>query len=224
MHDRWLAIQKQIADAEIKYGRSNGSVRLLAASKDQSIEKILAACQFGQRVFGENYLQEATQKISALADCSIEWHFIGPIQRNKTRKIAELFSWVQSVDDFTIAKRLHEQRPKHLSPLNICIQVNSSGEHSKSGVTANDVNILLQQCASLSRLKVRGLMTIPAPETDFEKQRQHFRRVFTLWQSLRAQGFEMDTLSMGMSDDFIAAIAEGSTLVRIGTGIFGARG
>lgn len=220
---RLLSVKKLIADAEKKYGRVSGSVQLLAASKGQSVDSIAEVYQQGQRCFGENYLQEALTKITALPDTSIEWHFIGPIQSNKTRKIAEHFAWVQSVDDVIIAKRLHEQRPAHLPPLNICIQVNSSSETSKSGVSIQNVAALMNECLALPRLKLRGLMAIPAPEIEFAKQRQQFQTLFTLWQSLRDQGYELDTLSMGMSADFEAAIAEGSTLVRIGTAIFGER-
>ncbi len=213
---------------EQKYGRKPGSVSLLAVSKHQAFEKMLDAFNAGQLAFGENYLQEALMKIAAFAEYdsanTIEWHFIGPIQRNKTRKIAEHFSWVHSVDDITIAKRLNEQRPLHLPPLSICLQVNLSHEMSKSGIEASDIFSLAKYCASLPQLRLRGLMTVPAPELEFAKQRQAFHQLFLLWQALRDQGIDLDSLSMGMSDDVEAAVAEGATMVRIGRAIFGSRG
>ncbi|RDI41315.1 hypothetical protein AQULUS_00280 [Aquicella lusitana] len=217
------AVKKRIADYAEKYGRKADSVHLLAVSKGQPIEKIEAAFQAGQPDFGENYLQEALSKIDRLAHKAITWHFIGPVQSNKTRKIAEHFAWVHSVDNKKIATRLNDQRPSHLPPLNICIEVNVSNESSKSGVRAEEVLPLARYCMGLPNIKLRGLMTIPAPQKDFAAQRQSFHALFLLWQRLREQGCELDTLSMGMSDDFEAAIAEGSTLVRIGTAIFGSR-
>ncbi|HTM63168.1 MAG TPA: YggS family pyridoxal phosphate-dependent enzyme [Gammaproteobacteria bacterium] len=216
-------IKKQISEYEKKYSRPEHSVSLLAASKKQSSDKIREAYSAGQRVFGENYLQEALLKMQELSDLQIEWHFIGPIQSNKTKKIAQHFDWVQSVDSIKIAERLNNQRPSHLPPLNICMEVNISDEASKSGVTIADVHSLAAACKSFPRLKLRGLMTIPAPAANFAEARKQFHRLYDVYQQLNAQNLQLDTLSMGMSDDFEAAIAEGSTLVRIGTAIFGAR-
>ncbi len=179
----------------------------------------------GQRVFGENYLQEALDKMAALKEQApaIEWHFIGPIQSNKTRPIAENFNWVHSVDRLKIAQRLSEQRPSGLPPLNICIQVNVSGEASKSGCSPQDLPALAQAIAGLPGLSLRGLMTIPEPATTEAGQRRPLRTLRELADQLRAQGIALDTLSMGMSADLDAAIAEGATMVRIGTAIFGER-
>ncbi len=212
-------IKSQITTAEAQSSRPANSVALIAVSKKQSLEKILEAYQAGQRAFGENYLQEALTKITSLAHLSIEWHFIGPIQSNKTRRIAEHFQWVQSVDSLKIAQRLNDQRPDALPPLNICLEINISKETSKSGIAPEEVAALAKACSKLPRLKLRGLMTIPAPKN----AQQQFHDMHTLWQQLRTQGHALDVLSMGMSDDFAAAIAEGSTLVRIGTAIFGKR-
>lgn len=217
------ALKNLISDCEQRYHRVSGSVELIAASKSQSIEKIISAYNAGIRHFGENYLQEALQKISQLTDKAIVWHFIGPIQSNKTKKIAEHFGWVHSVDSQRIAQRLNDQRPAHLPPLNICIEVNVSHESSKSGITENEVISLAQFCLTQPHLKLRGLMTIPATETDFLKQRSQFHKLFLLAEKLRQQNINVDTLSMGMSGDFAAAIAEGATFVRIGTALFGQR-
>ncbi len=221
--DNVARIKKLMADYEQKYGRDRGSVQLLAVSKHQSIEKMDEAFQAGVSAFGENYLQEALPKLAAFSDKPIEWHFIGPIQSNKTRKIAEHFAWVHSVDNMKIAKRLNDQRPVHLPLLNICIEVNISHEASKSGVKENEVNSLARYCLTLPRLKLRGLMTIPAPHEKNTEQRNEFHKLVSLFHTLREQGIALDTLSMGMSEDFEAAIAEGSTMVRIGTAIFGSR-
>lgn len=217
-------IREKIQRFEIKYGRPPGSVQLLAVSKKQSAESVKLAFEAGQRCFGENYLQEAMTKINALKSLPIEWHYIGPIQSNKTRKIAEHFAWVHSADDMRILTRLNDQRPEHLPPLNICIEVNVSGEASKSGVSADQLPGLAIYCQNLSRLRLRGLMTIPAIDPLFEHQRQAFHKLRALYLSLREKNFPLDTLSMGMSDDFEAAIAEGATVIRIGTALFGARG
>ena len=222
-----FTIKKLIANALKKYDREQDSVLLLAASKGQSVEKIMEATQAGQYLFGENYLQEALTKMNALSQQQvsneIEWHFIGPVQSNKTKKIAEHFAWVHSVDDNKIAKRLNDQRPQHLPPLNICIQVNVDDEATKSGVDIDHVLPLAEFCLSLPRLRLRGLMTIPKEQTELTLQRRTFHQLFLLKQSLSEKGFSLDTLSMGMSHDFEAAIAEGSTLIRIGTAIFGSR-
>lgn len=216
-------IKQRIADYEQKYARTPGSVQLLAASKSQSIDSIIAAFDAGQQSFGENYLQEALAKIAALQDKKIEWHFIGHIQSNKTRSIAEHFAWVHSVDSSKIAKRLNDQRPAQLPPLNICIEVNISEAETKSGIAANQVLALAQYCQTLPRCHLRGLMAIPTAHTSFNEQRDDCHKLFSLWQSLQAQHIALDTLSLGMSDDLEAAIAEGSTLVRVGTAIFGKR-
>ena len=212
-----------IREAENKYHRPLNSVQLLAVSKGQNVNKIIEAYHAGQYAFGENYLQEALAKMALLPDKNIEWHFIGQLQRNKTRKIAEHFSWVHSVDDILLAQRLNDQRPEHLPPLNICIEVNMSHEKNKSGVAISEVLTLANACQPLPRIKLRGLMVIPAATHDVEKQRATFHQLFLLQQSLLAQSILVDTLSMGMSDDYEAAIAEGSTIVRIGSALFGAR-
>lgn len=219
-------IKHQIARYEKKYHREAGSVALLAASKKQPIEKIQAAYAAGQFAFGENYLQEALEKIQTAQQLrleNIEWHFIGPIQSNKTKKIAEHFAWAHSVASEKIAKRLNDQRPIHLTPLNICIEVNIDAEPTKSGILPRQVEELALYCRTLPHLYLRGLMTIPAPQATFDAQYQTFHQLFLLLQDLNQQGFMLDTLSMGMSNDFEAAIAAGSTMVRMGTAIFGPR-
>jgi pyridoxal phosphate enzyme (YggS family) len=226
MHDiahNLLVIKNKIREFEKYYQRNPDSVKLIAVSKHQSLEKIQAAIDAGQTAFGENYLQEALEKIIYFSKYDIEWHFIGPIQRNKTKKIAEHFSWVQTIDSVMIAKRLHDQRPDHLPPLNICLQVNISDEKNKSGISPENIFELATYCTSLSKLQLRGLMTIPARCSTFEEQRIQLHRLKLVYDELIAQGFPLDTLSMGMSDDMQAAIAEKSTLVRIGTAIFGKR-
>ncbi|MEO8401286.1 MAG: YggS family pyridoxal phosphate-dependent enzyme [Gammaproteobacteria bacterium] len=216
-------IKNQIHEFEKRYHREPDSVLLLAASKTQSVEKIQQAICVGQTHFGENYLQEALEKITALATHHLTWHFIGPIQSNKTKKIAEHFSWVQTVADEKIAQRLNDQRPEHLPPLNICLQVNVSGEKTKSGIHPEQLLPLAKFCSSLPRLRLRGLMTLPEPKPSLEEQRVQLQKLHLLFNELNAGGFKLDTLSMGMSDDLEAAIAEGSTLVRIGTALFGVR-
>ncbi len=208
-------------------GRDPASVMLLAVSKTFGPDAVIAAADAGQRAFGENYLQEALDKQQAVhalrPDLMLDWHFIGPIQSNKTRPVAEHFAWAHAVDREKIARRLSEQRPAHLPPLNICLQVNVSGESSKSGVTPAELPALAQAVARLPGLKLRGLMAIPEPANDIEQQRQPFAQLRALQQQLRGIGIETDTLSMGMSADMSAAIAEGATIVRIGTAIFGKR-
>jgi pyridoxal phosphate enzyme (YggS family) len=221
--NRLAAIREQIASYESQYGRDRGSVTLLAVSKKQSQEKIQTAYEAGQYAFGENYLQEALIKMTALSHLNIEWHFIGPIQSNKTRKIAEHFHWVQSIDSLKIATRLNDQRPAHLPPLNICLEINLHQETTKSGLAPDEVLPLAQACRALSHLRLRGLMTIPAPTSSLTVARENFHRMHSLWQQLNDAGCDLDTLSMGMSNDFEAAIAEGSTLVRLGTAVFGER-
>lgn len=211
-------------------GRAPGSVRLLAVSKTHPPARIAEAQVAGQRAFGENYVQEALEKMDALTRLlgeararELEWHLIGPVQSNKTRAAAERFDWVQSVDREKIARRLSQQRPANLAPLNVLIEVNLSGETTKSGVAPQEAAALARTVAGLPRLRLRGLMAIPAPSRDPQAQRAPFRAVRDLFDRLRLQGLELDTLSIGMSDDMEAAIAEGATMVRIGTAIFGAR-
>ena len=208
-------------------GRSPTSATLLAVSKTKPAEMLREAWQHGQREFGENYLQEALDKQAALEDLDgIVWHFIGPLQSNKTRAVAEQFAWVHSVDRLKIAKRLSEQRPAALPPLNVCLQVNISREATKSGVLPEGPLVLAQEIAALPGLALRGLMAIPAPAETLEAQRQPLAALRQLLEELQAALPEapLDTLSMGMSDDLEAAVLEGATLVRLGTAIFGARG
>lgn len=216
-------IRRRIAALESKYDRPAGSVTLLGVSKRQSLASMREALAAGLSEFGENYAQEAEEKIRALTGANCHWHFIGPLQSNKTRAIAEQFAWVHSVDRSKIAHRLSEQRPAGLPPLNVCVQVNLSGESAKSGVAEAKAVALCAAVAELPRLNLRGLMAIPAPEADFQRQRQTFRRLATLYSELRRRLPQMDTLSMGMSDDYEAAIAEGATLIRLGTALFGPR-
>lgn len=227
-----IAHKLQAVDATIHAAlkaavRDGDAVKLLAVSKTFPAEAVLEAIAAGQHAFGENYLQEALDKIAAVAaalpSAQVEWHFIGPIQSNKTRPIATSFAWVHTVERLKIAQRLSEQRPAGLPPLNICLQVNISGEASKSGATPEELPELARQVALLPNLKLRGLMAIPEPETDVAKQRAAFALVRALAEQLRAGGIELDTLSMGMSADMAAAIAEGATIVRVGSAIFGAR-
>ncbi len=216
----------RIQAAEQTFHRATGNVQLLAVSKTQDAERIRALAMAGQRCFGENYLQEAQEKIQLLADLNLEWHFIGPIQSNKTRQIASLFHWVHSVDRLKVAERLDAQRPAGLPPLNICLEVNSSGEASKSGVPPAEIPQLALAVAALPNLRLRGLMTIPAPlaiGSDETSAHAPFRLLRELFAELAGQGLGMDTLSMGMSDDLEAAIAEGATMVRVGTALFGTR-
>ncbi len=217
------AVRNAIAQAARTAQRCAEDVALLAVSKTFPAAAVRAAFHAGQRAFGESYLQEALDKISALRDLPLEWHFIGPIQSNKTRAIAENFSWVHGVDRLKIAERLSAQRPQTLPPLNVCIQVNVSGESSKSGVSPGEVAELAHAVARLPQLRLRGLMAIPAPAEGLAAQRAPFARLRQLLQELNAQGLKLDTLSMGMSQDMEAAILEGATIVRVGTAIFGER-
>ena len=217
------AVLARIGEAARCCGRQPEEISLLAVSKTWPGSYVQEAARAGQKAFGENYVQEGVDKVRETALPDLEWHFIGPLQSNKTRLVAEAFQWVHSVDRLKIAERLSQQRPAHLPPLQICLQVNISNEDSKSGVPEEDVASLAQQIAYLPRLKLRGLMTIPAPAPGFAQQRAPFRRLRELYEELNRNGFELDTLSMGMSNDIEAAIAEGSTLVRVGTAIFGER-
>jgi pyridoxal phosphate enzyme (YggS family) len=221
--ERLAAVRARIAAAEQAAGRPAGSVALLAVSKTQPAEALRTAFAAGQRAFGENYVQEALAKQEALRELPIEWHFIGPVQGNKTKSIAENFDWVHSIDRLKIAQRLSDQRPASAVPLSVCLQVNVSGEASKAGVAPEAAAELARQIAALPRLRLRGLMAIPAPAENPEQQRQPLHQLQELYATLKASGLALDTLSMGMSDDLEAAVAEGSTLVRIGTAIFGAR-
>jgi pyridoxal phosphate enzyme (YggS family) len=216
-----------IAEAARGVGRDPASVLLLAVPKTFGSDAVIEAAEAGQRAFGENYLQEALDKQQSVQtlrpDLVLEWHFIGPIQSNKTRPIAEHFEWAHAVDREKIARRLSEQRPPNLPPLNICLQVNVSGEDSKSGVAPTEVLALAQAVTTLPGLRLRGLMAIPEPAEDVESQRKPFALLRALQQQLTEAGIPTDTLSMGMSADMDAAIAEGATIVRIGTAIFGKR-
>ena len=214
------SIRARIDAACAGAGRAPQSVTLLAVSKTRGADEIAALADQGQRHFGENYLQEALDKMPALADRGLEWHFIGPIQSNKTRAIAEHFDWVHSVDRLKIAQRLSDQRPESLPALNICLQVNISGEDSKSGVTLAELPALAEAVAALPRLQLRGLMAIPAPADSSEQRRVPLA---ALREAATQLSLPLDTLSMGMSDDLTEAVQEGATIVRIGTALFGQR-
>lgn len=218
-------IHTGIAAAAKSANRPHDGVKLLAVSKTRSENELREVWAEGQRDFGENYLQEALDKIDALADIDICWHFIGPIQSNKTRPIAENFSWVHSVDRLKIAQRLNDQRPSDLGPLNICLQINISREESKAGILPEELPALAAQIVKLEKIQLRGLMAIPASSDDPELQRQPFAQMNALLQELQQQlpNEPLDTLSMGMSGDMEAAIHEGATMVRIGTALFGPR-
>lgn len=216
-------LNQRLREYEIRYNRTPNTVALLAVSKAHNTDEIKQAIAAGQYAFGENYLQEALTKISALNDPTLEWHFIGPIQSNKTRKIAENFTWVHSLCDLKIAERLSRQRPTHLPPLNICLQVNISQALNQSGIASDELLALATACRHLPQLVLRGLMMIGGAHKTVTEQRIGFAKLRTLFDQLQEKGFSLDTLSMGMSDDLEAAVAEGSTLVRIGTKIFGYR-
>lgn len=225
--EKLQAVRAAIAQAAVSASRNPEDVRLLAVSKTFGAQEVLAAAGAGQIAFGENYLQEAIDKMAEVHILSpktmFEWHFIGPIQSNKTRPIAGHFDWVHTVERVKIAQRLSEQRPAGLPDLNICLQVNISGEASKSGCAPEELLALAQAVAALPHLKLRGLMAIPEPSDDPVQQRAPFAQMRQLFDSLRAQGFALDTLSMGMSSDMRVAIAEGATMVRVGSAIFGHR-
>jgi len=219
--DSLQVIQASILHAKQVAGRTD-EITLLAVSKAQTADKLREAYFAGQRAFGENYVQEAITKQTLLQDCNIEWHFIGPIQSNKTQLIAQHFDWVHSVDRLKIASRLNDARPDTLTPLNICIQINSSEESTKSGADAASIAILAKQISQMPKLKLRGIMAIPAPTKDLAKQHAQFKIVANILNELK-KDFDLDALSIGMSDDYVAAIQEGATIVRIGSAIFGAR-
>jgi pyridoxal phosphate enzyme (YggS family) len=217
------ALRARIFDLERRYGRPTGSVGLVAVTKTKPAEAVAAAFAEGQRDFGENQLQDARNKLEALSHLDITWHFIGPIQSNKTRGITQAFAWVHSVDRIEIARRLSDQRPEGMPALEVCIEVNLSAEATKSGIRLQQLKEFAEAVTALPRLRLRGLMTIPAPTSDLDAQRLPFRRLQQAMLELNQSGFELDTLSMGMSDDMEAAIAEGATWIRIGTAIFGPR-
>ena len=217
------AVHQRIAAACKAVGRAPQTVNLLAVSKTWPASDVRTAAACGQRAFGENYVQEGVDKIAALADLGLEWHFIGPLQSNKTRPVAEHFAWVHTIDRLKIAERLSVQRPEHLPPLQVCIQVNVSGEASKSGVAPQEATALAHAVAKLPRLQLRGLMAVPEPTEDVGILSAQFDRLRGIYEELKTQDLPLDTLSMGMSHDLETAIAAGATMVRIGTAIFGAR-
>lgn len=227
IHNKLLTVRQRIRDAAINNGRNPDEITLLAVSKTRSWQDIQLVCQQGQLQFGESYLQEAVGKIDILRQQpigkNIEWHFIGPIQSNKTRQIASHFGWVQSIDRLKIAHRLNQARPEEFARLNVLIQVNIDHEASKSGVSAEQITPLAEEIHKLPRLRLRGLMAIPAPQDDPARQQQQFSRIRQAFEKLKQCSPDCDTLSMGMSNDLESAIAQGATLVRIGTAIFGPR-
>jgi len=221
--ENFRKIQDLLVKAAVDAGRSPERIRLLAVTKKKTPEAILEAYAAGQRDFGENFVQEALGKIAAVNRDDINWHFIGHLQANKTRLVAGNFQWVHTVDRLKIARRLSEQRPHYGNDLNVCLEVNIDGEENKSGVAVTEVPELAAAVAELPRLKLRGLMCLPAIRDDFAAQRQPFARLRELLEALNRSGLQLDTLSMGMTADYAAAIHEGATIVRIGTAIFGAR-
>ena len=220
--NRLQAILSNIESAK-QLAQADQSVQLLAVSKAQAAAAIREAYAAGQRQFGENYLQEALDKQAQLSDLAILWHFIGPIQSNKTQSIAQHFDWVHSVDRLKIAQRLNDARANNSTPLQVCVQINISNEASKSGVLVADLQATVTAIAKLPHLQLRGLMAIPAPSLDLSVQRQQFKQVRQCYDNLLALGFQLDTLSIGMSDDYAVAIEQGATIVRIGSALFGAR-
>ena len=217
------AVHARIDAAARAVGRDTDGIVLLAVSKTWPSGCVRDAAAAGQRAFGENYVQEGCAKAEELAPLGLEWHFIGPLQSNKTRPVAEHFDWVHSIERLKIAERLSQQRPAGMPPINVCLQVNVSGEDTKSGCTIAEAPALAHAIAALPNLRLRGLMCIPEPTDDVETQRRPFRELRLLAERLQAEGLKLDTLSMGMSHDIEAAIAEGATMVRVGTAIFGER-
>lgn len=216
-------VRERIADSASRYARDPGEITLIAVAKGQADSAMRALADAGQRHFGENYLQEAMAHQQALADMALCWHFIGPLQSNKTRDIAARFDWVHSIDRLRIARRLDSQRPETLPPLNICLQINISGEQSKAGISLAELPALTAEVARLPRLRLRGLMAIPAPAGDEASRREPCRQLCEALELLNNEGYKLDVLSMGMSGDLEAAIAEGATHVRVGTALFGPR-
>jgi len=221
--ENFRIIQDLLAAAAADAARPADQIRLLAVSKRKSLEDVLALAAAGHRDFGENFVQEGLQKIGSSARDDLKWHFIGHLQANKTRAVAEHFQWVHTIDRLKIAQRLAKQRPHYASDLNVCIEVNIDNEAQKSGVLPAEVPQLAMAIAKLPRLRLRGLMCLPAIRTDFEAQRKPFAALRILLEELRSDGLVLDTLSMGMSADYAAAIHEGATIVRVGTAIFGTR-
>lgn len=221
--DNLSHIRNEISVAEKRFNRSDSSVCLLAVSKTRNVDEIMAVVNEGQRHFGENYCQEALEKIETIDHPDLIWHFIGPIQSNKTRQIASHFDWVHTIDRIKIARRLDEMRPDDLPPLNICIQINISGEDSKAGITLDNADDFIAELEQFKRLKVRGLMSLPAPANNFDEQRIPFSILNQKLQELSISRPELDTLSIGTTQDMTAAIAEGATIIRIGTALFGPR-
>jgi PLP dependent protein len=221
--DRLSTVRRKIIAIKRDFDRENDDIVLLAVSKTRKIDEVLIAYEAGVRTFGENYLQEALAKMAALADTEIEWHFIGPLQSNKCQAVASHFDWVQTVDRLKVAQRLSQYRPNAMGPLNVCIQVNISDEASKSGVAPAAVLDLCQAVSALEGLRLRGLMAIPAANLSEAQSREIFNEMKQLFEMCRSAGYAMDTLSMGMSADYPAAIAEGATCIRIGSDIFGPR-
>jgi pyridoxal phosphate enzyme (YggS family) len=216
-------LRERVQRACAQYGRPPHSVAVLAVSKTFGADAVREAYHAGQTAFGENYIQEALDKMAALADLALEWHCIGPVQSNKTRLVAAHFDWVHSIDRLKVAQRLSEQRPPGMAPLQVCIQVNTDGGANKAGVTAAELVALAEQVRALPGLRLRGLMSIPEPAASFEAACAVHRQTKSLWDDLNARGFGLDTLSLGMSADLEAAICSGSTLVRVGSAVFGAR-
>lgn len=221
LRERLAEVNRRIRTAEQAAGRELGSVTLLAVGKTQPARRLALAYRWGQRHFAESYLQEAIDKQALLANYDITWHFIGPVQSNKTKSIAARFAWIHSVDRLKIAQRLSEQRPVHLPPLNVCLQVNVSGETTKTGVSLDELPNLAVEVENLPRLQLRGVMAIPAPSECYEEQRSPYRTLREAATALNLTSF--DTYSFGMSEDLEAAVAEGATMVRVGTAIFGSR-
>lgn len=222
--NRILHFRQKIRNIECRFRRKPGSVQLIAISKAQNVEDVRSAFKAGQFLFGENYVQEAAEKIQHLQDLGLEWHFVGRIQTNKTKFIANNFSWVHSLENLKLAVKLNEYRKAaNLTPINVCIQVNLQREASKAGIYIEQITSLATSIDKLSHLNLRGLMAIPKPEKDITSQRKSFKALRLSLEKLKKQGLKLDTLSMGTSQDFEAAIAEGATLVRLGTAIFGKR-
>jgi len=220
---RLAKVRERISVACQRFGRNPEEITLLAVSKQHPVAAVREAAEFGQRCFGENFVQEAMDKIEATRDLALEWHFIGHLQSNKTRLVATHFQWIQSVDRDRLARRLDAQRPHDAPPINVCIQVSLEDEPGKGGVLESEVAPLAELISALPRLRLRGLMAIPPPSTDMGTQRGYFRRLREIRDELVCGGLGLDTLSMGMSDDLEAAVAEGSTMLRIGTALFGPR-
>ncbi len=220
---RLQAVRARIRRAADACGRNPDDISLLAVSKTWPAEAVREAAAAGQRAFGENYVQEGVAKIAALADAALDWHFIGPLQSNKSAEVARTFDWIHSIDRAKLARRLSDQRDPAAAPLNVCIQLNVSGEASKSGIEAGELDALADHIAGLPGLRLRGLMCVPEPSEDESLLRRRFAMLRHLLERLQARGFALDTLSMGMSHDLEAAIVEGATMVRVGTAIFGQR-